>query len=83
MAERIRQHGGRVMSHPGVQWGHRFGWPDRAFAPTLEDKVRNYYRGWLSVYRRLDHPRMQEMTAHWETKMPKEKLQTLIKDVLH
>lgn len=83
LAERIRQHGGKVISHPGVRWNHRFGWPKRAFRLTLEDKVRNYYRGWLSVYHRLDHPRMQEMTAHWETQMPKEKLQALIKDVLH
>jgi hypothetical protein len=81
LAERIRQHGGRVISHPAVQWGHRFAWPKRTFTVSLEDKVRNYYRGWLSVYRRLDHPQMQAMTAHWQTQMPPEKLQGLIKEV--
>lgn len=83
MAERIRQHGGRVLCHPRAQWVHRFGRPVRSYPLTLEDKVRNYYRGWRSVYPRTDHPRMLEMTAHWETQMPSEKLQTLIKEVLH
>ena len=78
IAERIRWHGGKVMSHPAVQWGHRFGWPKRTFPLTLEDKIRNYYIGWLHNYRSLDHPRMQEMTAHWLTVVGKEKLDKLI-----
>lgn len=81
VAESIRQHGGRVMSHPALLWTHRFGWPKRTFPLTTEDKVRNYFRGWLSLYHTLDHPRMQEMIAHWETKMPAEKLQTLIRSI--
>jgi hypothetical protein len=81
MAERIRQHGGQVLSHPAIGWNHRFAWPKRAFPLSLDDKVRNYYRGWMSVYQRLDHPRMQEMTAHWQKQMPPEKLHALIKEV--
>lgn len=80
IAERIRGHGGRVMSHPAVQWGHRFGWPKRTFPLTLEDKIRNYYIGWMHNYRSLDHPRMQEMTAHWLTVVGKEKLDKLIEE---
>lgn len=78
MAERIRQHGGCVMSHPAVQWGHRFGWPKGTYPLSMEDKVRNYYRGWLSLYKTMDHPRLREMTAHWRTQMPDEKLQSIL-----
>lgn len=81
MAERIRQHGGRVMSHPCVQWGHRFGWPVRTYPLSLEDKVRNYYRGWLSLYKTMDHPRMREMTLHWSTQLSHEKLQSILDSI--
>lgn len=78
IAEKVRQWGGEVVSHPALRWVHRFGWPVRTFPLTLEAKVINYYRGWLELYGNLDHPRMREMEDHWLTIMPKTKLQTLI-----
>lgn len=78
MAEKVRQWGGRVMCHPYLRWVHRFAWPVRTFPLTMEAKVMNYYRGWLELYGSLTHPRVVEMTAHWETQMPPEKLTRLI-----
>lgn len=78
IAEKVRSWGGRVICHPALRWVHRFGWPERTFPLSLELKVKNYYRGWLDLYGSLDHPRIQEMTAHWLTKMPQEKLDRLI-----
>jgi hypothetical protein len=46
---------------------------------ALDDKVVNYYRGWLELYGGTKHPRMQEMTTHWLTMYPRAKLDELIK----
>lgn len=78
VAEKTRQAGGRVICHPALGWNHRFDWPKRTFPLVLADKVRNYYLGWLEIYGSLDHPMMQEMTAHWQTQMPADELNTII-----
>jgi hypothetical protein len=79
MAERTRRNGGKVICHPKMGWMHRFAWPPRNFPMALDDKVVNYYRGWLELYGGTKHPRMQEMTTHWLTMYPRAKLDELIK----
>lgn len=76
-AEKVRANGGRVVCHPAMAWNHRFSWPARTFPVSLEDKVANYYRGWLELYGRLDHWRIEEMTAHWETVLPPAKVEKI------
>lgn len=78
LAEKVRQNGGRVLCHPALGWNHRFNWPKRAFPLRLEDKVRNYYLGWLELYGTLEHPQMAEMTAHWRTVLAEERLRGII-----
>jgi hypothetical protein len=78
LAEKVRQNGGRVMCHPNLGWNHRFDWPKRRFPLTLQDKVRNYYRGWFDVYQSHDHPMLQTMTEYWLTVMPRHKLEQLM-----
>ncbi|MBN8420106.1 MAG: glycosyltransferase [Verrucomicrobia bacterium] len=78
LAEKVRQNGGRVICHPSLGWNHRFDWPKRMFPLTLEDKVRNYYRGWFDIYQSRDHPMIRSMTEHWLTFMPSHKLELLI-----
>jgi hypothetical protein len=82
VAEKVRQHGGRVVCHPQLGWNHRFDWPHRTFPLRLTDKVRNYYLGWLELYGRLDHPMIVEMTNHWRTQMPAAELDKVIRGVL-
>jgi hypothetical protein len=79
MAERTRINGGKVVCHPQMVWMHRFDWPPRTFPMALNDKIMNYYRGWLELYKDTSHPRMQEMTKHWLTLIPQDKLDELIK----
>lgn len=74
VAEKVRRNGGRVICHPALGWTHRFGWPKRTFPLRIEDKVENYYRGWLEIYGTPDHPQIVEMTRHWETILPPEKV---------
>lgn len=78
VAEKVRQNGGRVMCDPALGWNHRFDWPRRRFPLTLDDKVRNYYRGWLELYGSLDHPMVWAMSQHWLGMMSQEKLDALI-----
>ena len=78
VAEKVRQNGGRVMCDPRLGWNHRFDWPRRRFPLTLDDKVRNYYRGWLELYGSLEHPMMQSMSKHWLGLLAPAKLQALI-----
>lgn len=77
-AELTRQAGGKVFCHPSMRWMHRFSWPKRSFPLTLEDKVLNYYRGWLSLYGSLDAEPMAAMTAHWKTIVPAARLEEWI-----
>ena len=79
MAERTRRNGGKVICHPKLGWMHRFEWPPRSFPMTLDDKIVNYYRGWLELYGTLEHQRVRQMTEHWLKTMPQAKLDELIK----
>lgn len=65
MAEHFRKHGGIVICHPKLRWVHRFGRPVRTFHISMDDKVKNYYAGWLDLYGTLQHPKIQEMTKWW------------------
>lgn len=48
--EKIRQGGGRALSLPALGWVHRFGRPRGIpYAPTWDDRVRNYYLGWGEI----------------------------------
>lgn len=82
VAERVRQNGGQVVCHPRLGWNHRFDWPIRRFPLRLEDKVRNYYIGWLQIYGSPNHPMIREMTEHWLTVMSKEKLDAILADAI-
>jgi len=79
LAERTRRNGGKVICHPGMGWMHRFEWPPRNFPMSLDDKIVNYYRGWLELYGTLEHQRIRQMTEHWLKTLPQAKLDELIK----
>lgn len=79
MAERTRRNGGKVICHPGLGWMHRFEWPPRSFPMALDDKIVNYYRGWLELYGTFEHQRVRQMTEHWLKMLPQAKLDELIK----
>lgn len=67
--EKFRQNGGRVMSIPQLKWMHRFAKPHGITYPlSLEDKIWNYYIGWLELYT-IDHPMMIEMYDYLLTQL--------------
>jgi hypothetical protein len=78
MAEKVRRNGGKVICHPKMGWNHRFNWPIRTFPLTLEDKLHNYYTGWLEIYGNINHPMMVEMTKHWVSQVGEDLVKTAI-----
>ncbi len=80
--EKFRQTGGRAICLPKFKWLHRFGRPDGVmYRLTLEDKVWNYYVGWLELYH-IDHPMMVEMTEYFKNEIDAKKLQYIIEQAL-
>lgn len=67
VAEKVRQGGGRVLCHPRLGWLHRFDWPKRTFPLTIDDRLFNYYLGWLELYGTEKHPMVKSITDHWKT----------------
>jgi hypothetical protein len=63
-------------------WMHRFCWPKRSYPNCNDARVMNYYRGWLHLYKYLDHPMIRVMTQHWLTVMPQSKLDELIQKAI-
>lgn len=82
MAEKARQNGGKVICHPALTWMHRFDWPARSFPMTLDDKIVNYYIGWMELYGSLDHQRMVDMKSHWLKFKSESELDALIKKAI-
>lgn len=78
MAEKVRRNGGVVVCHPKMGWSHRFNWPIRTFPLTIEDKLHNYYTGWLEIYGNINHPMMVEMTKHWVSQVGEDIVKTAI-----
>jgi len=63
--EKFRQNGGKVISIPQLKWMHRFAKPHGITYPlTLDDKIWNYYIGWLEFYD-IEHPMMTEMYEYF------------------
>jgi len=59
--EKFRRNGGKVICIPQLEWMHRFEKPHGITYPlSLEDKIWNYYLGWLELYD-IDDPMMTEM----------------------
>lgn len=65
--EKYRRNGGKAICLPDFKWLHRFGRPDGVPYPlVLEDRIWNYYIGWLEFYD-IDDPMMIEMYEYLKT----------------
>lgn len=64
VAETVRQNGGKVVCHPEMGWIHRFDWPKRTFAVRAEDRLFNYFTGWLRLYGDEKHLMVRQMIEY-------------------
>lgn len=69
--EKFRQAGGKAICIPQLKWNHRFGRPAGVKYPlALEDRVWNYFVGWLEIYKDPQHQMIQDIYNHFKDKLP-------------
>ena len=83
--EKIRQRGGKCVCLPTLKWIHRFDRPDGIKYPlSLEDRVWNYYIGWLELTDDPNDERVTAITRHFTDSLGPVKVRDILaKAVTH
>lgn len=68
--EKFRMNGGKAICIPQLKWAHRFGRPDGVKYPLkLEDRVWNYFVGWLELTKDPNHHMITSAYEHFKPKL--------------
>lgn len=79
IAEKFRSWGGDNICLPSFQWVHRFSRPNGVpFRLALEDRVWNYFIGWLDLYKDPSHKKINETYNHFKDKLPKGRIDSIL-----
>lgn len=71
IAEKFRQWGGKNICLPQLRWNHRFGRPNGVKYPLiLEDRIWNYFIGWLEITKDPNHQMIQDIKNHFKHRVP-------------
>jgi len=66
IAEKFRRNGGKNICIPQLKWVHRFGRPNGVKYPLiLEDRIWNYFIGWLEITKDPNHYMIQDTYKHF------------------
>lgn len=77
--EKFRMLGGKSMCLPNFRWLHRFGRPGGVPYPlSLEDRVWNYFIGWLELKQDENHPMIKEIYDNFKDRIPKNVLDEIL-----
>lgn len=77
--EKFRRANGRCICIPGLKWNHRFGRPNGVPYPNfLEDRIWNYYVGWLEILKDPNHEFINSITNAFKDRMPLNKLLSIM-----
>jgi len=69
--EKFRRAGGKCICLPNLRWNHRFGRPNGVPYPNiLEDRIWNYFVGWLEILKDPADPFFQTIIDAFKTKIP-------------
>lgn len=80
--EKFRQSGGKCICLPNFKWVHRFGRPNGVpFKNSLEDRIENYFTGWLEILKDENHPFFQEIFEAFKESVSEEKIQSIFDKV--
>lgn len=81
--EKFRQNGGKVICIPALKWIHRFGRIKVPYNLTIEDKIWNYYIGWIELYKDENHPMVKSIETHFaEINFTKSKIEKIKKEAI-
>lgn len=79
LAEKFRRNGGKNICIPQLKWVHRFGRPNGVKYPLiLEDRIWNYFVGWLEITRDPEHCMIVDTYNHFNGRIPKESLDNIL-----
>lgn len=79
IAEKFRLNGGKNICLPQLQWCHRFGRPHGVpYRLVLEDRILNYFLGWLEMYRDTNHKMIRETYEWFKDKIPPNSIDNLL-----
>jgi hypothetical protein len=80
--EKFRMNGGKCICLPDLKWNHRFNRPNGIPYPNiLEDRIWNYFVGWLEIYKDPEHPFIKEIIDHFSESMPKSSILSILEKV--
>jgi len=81
--EKFRRAGGKCICIPQLKWNHRFKRPAGIPYPnTKEDRIHNYFVGWLEILQDPDHHFIKEIIEFFSTTVPEEKIHKILDEVL-
>ncbi len=79
IAEKFRRNGGKNICIPQLKWVHRFGRPNGVKYPLiLEDRIWNYFVGWLEITRDPDHQMIVDTYNHFKGRIPQDSLDNIL-----
>lgn len=83
IAEKFRSWGGDNICLPSFQWVHRFGRPSGVpFTLALEDRVWNYFLGWLDLYKDPEHEKVKETYEFFKDKLPDGRIDMILNKLI-
>lgn len=78
IAEKFRQWGGKNICLPQLKWNHRFGRPNGVKYPLiLEDRIWNYFIGWLELYKDPNHQMILDIKNHFKNRIPESSMENI------
>jgi hypothetical protein len=78
IAEKFRQNGGNNICLPNFKWIHRFIRPSGVpYRNNLEDRVFNYFLGWLEILQDENHPFFQKIIDAFKENISEEKIKDI------
>jgi len=79
IAEKFRFNGGKNICLPTLKWNHRFGRPNGVkYRLVLEDRIWNYFVGWLEIYKNPEHHMIQDTYNHFKKRIPISSLDNIL-----
>ena len=82
--EKFRLAGGKAICLPTFKWLHRFGRPSGVpYRLVLEDRVWNYFIGWLEVYKDPSHQMINDIYNYFKDHLPAERIDSILNKAIN
>jgi hypothetical protein len=84
ISEKFRMWGGKNICIPSLGWVHRFARPNGVpFRCILEDRIWNYFIGWLEIYKDPEHEMIKNIYDHFKDTIPAGSIDIIFKKAVN